>query len=151
MTFARAAVAASLLSAVACTPLWDFSMKASAERDFRALLATCNVRPGSLVVIPVAGSRAARLELDLSAQEVRAIVGKLGLKERDPSAKDSSQGKCGCENHPPLRPFGESKVYGASGRPARLRLKGGSALEFLKLYWNPHTGKACVELEYAYG
>lgn len=44
-----------------------------------------------------------------------------------------------------------SERHGIAGRPASLRLAGGSALKYLLLSLDPRSQRACLQVSYAYG
>lgn len=46
---------------------------------------------------------------------------------------------------------GPIERHGIEGRPASLRLMGGSAFEYLLLSFDPRSQRACLQVSYAYG
>ena len=150
----RVASMMGCLLLVGCDLLWDAANRSTLTSDVRELLKMAEALPQQLDCHMVGSTRNAACALRLSQSEVASVIRTFALVRVDPSPVSPSP-FAGLPVH-----LGPSCVagsnaprvaFGVSGRPMHLRLRSGSAFEYLLLTLDPSTGQTCVQVAYASG
>lgn len=142
----------------ACDVVWNAANRSSLRADVAELLAKGGLPERALVCNMIGTTRGGTCSFSGSAEEVAAVTKSLALWEVrfgdgeggvvDPSAA-ALRHAC-----PQSRRVGKSssvKAFGLGSRPPELRLKSGSAFEFILFYWDSGNSDVCVEVAYSYG
>jgi hypothetical protein len=129
---------------------------ASLEADVRTLLAQHGVQPSRLACRQSGRTRAGTCTVSLSPDQAGRLRATLGLEDASDSAGQrllrflGSASETGCQSSAEV-PAARWRVWYAAGRPEQLRVVGGSAFEYLVLFYVLEEGQGCIELAYAYG
>jgi len=129
------------LSTAGCEGLWNAANRRGAEKDAATLLARHGVVVKDLACRMEGTTRAASCTGLLGPGEAEKAAAALGLGLLDD--RTLGRGDVGCIGFPWRR--------GLWGRPASLRLEGGTAFDWFVLGLDPATGKACLAFSYSYG
>ena len=139
---------------IGCTALWNPIQRGGLDADVRALLRGAGVTPARLDCRMLGDTRDGECSLSLTPSDAGALIGGLKLEAipADPTwASSLSQlvrlkgPGCAAALSSPI------ERHGIAGRPAALRLAGGSAFEYLLLSLDPRRQRACLQVSYAYG
>jgi hypothetical protein len=57
----------------------------------------------------------------------------------------------GCRKEGPFTDISKMEIHGIHNRPDSLRMKDGSAFQYLLLFHNQTTGEVCIQVSYSYG
>ena len=152
-----------------CSFLWNFTNAGSFKKDVTALAKKQGVDISISHCQMVGTTRTAICELILPHEQVAMLVDKLGLVEVDTRRPDcmsiiieravgdgnsvdddfrSWDSEGGCRNA--CSSYKQITIYKSQRRAPQLKI-GDSAFEYLLIYYDPGSGKCCIQVSYAYG
>ena len=143
---------------LSCDRAWDAANRRAARADVKALLAAHGAPDLAPDCTMVGVSRDVECEFSATAEDLTHLVSGLSLRPVDSGSSLQDDianlnrrlpGPSRCVEH--FRHWPNVRLYSATGRPPQLRLDGGSAFEFLLLYHDVSTSRACAWLSYSYG
>lgn len=149
--------AAIALLTASCASIWNRVNHVPFQEDINRLLIPSGV-PFVLWDCRMAGTtRTGSCELEISPKQLDAIRAYLNMGEGQHwGAGESSRASGFLQGSPCLDRHSASiseevLTYLITGRPAQLRLAGGSQFEYLLIAVDPAGGNTCIEASYAYG
>ena len=139
---------------IGCAALWNPVQRGGLDADVRQLLRRAGVTPAQLDCRMLGATRDGECSLRLAPSDAGALIRSLKLEAIPADAAATSSLSLlvrlkgpGCA----AALSGPIERHGIEGRPASLRLMGGSAFEYLLLSVDPRSQRACLQVSYAYG
>ena len=141
-----------------CDTIWNLTNRGALERDIVDLFRNQGLAITNLKCNMIGTSRSATCKFRASAEQVASLVRSLNLKEVE--TEDATKGNSvlsvpeanvGCMTCPPFAKRPRMRIYLSERRPRELRLKSGSAFEYLVLLQRLDTDEVCVQIAYSYG
>ena len=140
------AIGIVLLSA-GCEKVWTVANRGHLQRDMTALAQQVGVTLTAPDCHMVGMTRDGVCTFKTSSRQIAQLV--QGLKLKSESANPLLETRCGSQDA--FRAATRLYRYSVGGRPPELRLKDGSAFQFLSLLYNAGNQSACVALSYSDG
>lgn len=151
-TFGASAFGGLLL--IGCAALLNSVQRGGLDADVRQLLRGAGVKPAQLDFRMLGATRDGECALRLPPSDAGALIRTLKLEAipADPASTSSLSQLVRFKGSGCAAAFSSpSERHGSAGRPASLRLPGGSAFEYLLLSSDPRSQRACLQVSYAYG
>jgi hypothetical protein len=137
--------------------MWNAANRSALEADLAQILALDPSQPPMQCAM-IGGTRSGYCVLPVEEMQVVAWADGLGLSARPMALEEAqsvpplgAEGPVGCLDPSALNGEDVLPTYWIAGRPAALQLEGGGQFEYLLLIHDPASGKACVQVSYAYG
>jgi hypothetical protein len=145
------------LACIGCSSLRNATNRGGLEEDVKALCqerAKVNLYKASCHMVGT--TRAGICEFKALPQDINAIANSLDMSEikSDKTLKYANTYGYDIKSSKLGGLFSQGKdvrAYGIFGRPAKLKLKNGSAFEYMILFYEPATNEASLETCYSYG
>jgi len=141
-----------------CETIWNYSNRGTLKKDIVELFKKHGVVIKDPVCNMIGTSREATCEFRAPADQVSLLVRNLHLKEVGGESTSKADlllkvppSNRGCLACPSFKHVSKTRVYRSDHRPSELRLKNGTAFEYLILYQDIETDKVCVHVSYSYG
>ena len=143
---------------VGCEAIWNYGNKGTLKKDIVELFKKHGVVIKDPVCNMIGTSREATCEFRASIDQVSLLVQNLRLKEVEGEGTSKADwllkappSNGGCLACPSFKHVSKIRIYRSDHRPSELRLKRGTAFEYLILFQDLETNKVCVQLSYSYG
>jgi len=141
-----------------CEALWNLGHQSSLKNDIDELFRAHGIVISQPNCNMIGTTRSATCRFKASPEQVGALACGLHLKElkedeteREVLARRVPEPSLGCLICDPFDRLSRMKVYVSERRAKELRLKRGSALEYLIVFQDPQSDQVCVQFSYAYG
>jgi hypothetical protein len=148
------AVACTLL--VSCGGLWNLANRSALAADVAEVMDEADDPDLQCAMIGV--TRAGYCLLPASEGAVSGWATSLGLASGTASLDRpetvpplAAEGAVGCLDAQVFVEVDGLPAYWLGGRPSQLSLSNGGQFEYMLLLYDPETGRACVQVSYAYG
>jgi hypothetical protein len=137
--------------------LWNYGNRPALKRHIVELFQKHGVTINDPVCNMIGTTRGATCEFQASAHQVSSLVQGLNLKEVGVESVSKpnmllkvNQANVGCLACRSFKNVLKMKVFTSGHRPNELRLKSGSAFDYLILFQDLDTDKVCVQVSYSY-
>lgn len=141
-----------------CEIIWNYGNKGTLKKDIVELFKMHGVVIKDPVCNMIRTSREAICEFRAPADQVSLLVRNLHLKEVEKESTSKADlllkapsSNRGCLACPSFKDVSKIRIYRSDHRPSELRLKHGTAFEYLILFQDLETDKVCVQVSYSYG
>jgi len=135
-----------------CETLWKAGQGRASASDVRAVLAGAAIPTEGLDCEMVGATRDVECRMQAGPEAARRIASGLRLTAIDASSPPSLAAFVRQRApHEVASTKGSILAFVTTGRPEVLRLKRGTAFEYLVLYWDPGTNVVWFRLSYSYG